>query len=375
MRIKFICLIFITLFSCSEDFSSEQLVKFEVSQKYSVDLSKVGLSSQLEFPVAISESDPNRFFIFNSFARTIDTVSINEDILSVSKGVEIPFEGPNGVESFNYFIEYENNFIFLDHNSVYIPNSFQIKRIQFSKLPFAFDEKLEYVTRGNSISDGFNFLNYKNSKIYLFFETFDGFNKKLVSFDFINSDMKLIEFKLIDEFEDHIISFKEGSFLAQNPYLPMIKVEQDFLIISYPFSSKFHKYQLINSSIQDFSPTSKLFNSEKTKPNKNFDTSSFNDFKSESDKWQDDVRFGSFFKLQDELFYRIVKGRKDGDKSSKFIEVFDFNLNKIGEADLSSIQPDLGAMSVPIGGKIFVKSKVQKSEDIMDYYLITISKY
>lgn len=372
MKINFIHLSVIIFTSCSEDNSSEQLVSFEVSEKFSVDLSEVGLSSMREFPIALSSSNPNKFFIFNSFRRTIDSFSLEGGNGNVSQGNEIPFEGPNGVESFNYFIENNNHFIFLDHNSVYFPDSVQLKRIYFSKFPSMINEGLEYVSRGNSISDGFNFFDPKNSIIYLFFETFTNSRKQLISYNLIKNEIKLIDFELIDEMENHIITYWEGPLKASNPYQPILSVEENFLIISYPFSSKFHLYYLQKGEVQDVFPTSKLFKGEKALPDRSFDSSSFIDFNRISDTWQDDIKFGSFFKLGSDLYYRIVKGGKVENNSKKFIEVFDLKFNKIGESDLSNIEPDLGAFNIPIGDKIFIKSKTQNTEDVLDYYLITI---
>lgn len=362
----------IFLLGCSEENSSEQLLKFEISEKYSVDLSQVGLSSMREFHVALSVTEPSIFLIFNPFSRTIDSVLIDEQNSKLTQGIGIPSEGPNGVESFNYFIPYKNHFIFLDHNSVYLPDSGELRRVDFSKFSLLRNEYLEFISRGNSLADGFNFFNYKNSTIYLLFESFANNQKQLVSYDISKNELDLIDLELINEMEKHIITYNDSGIKAENPYKPILKVEDNFLIISYPFSNKFHIYNLLEKKQRNFEPESKLFKNEKSVPDNNLDHSSFTNYMEISNAWQDDIKFGAFFKLGSSLYYRIIRGVIENSNYDTFIEVFDLNFNKIGETNISKIQPDLGANFLPIGSKIFVKARTQSNEDVLDFYLISI---
>jgi len=118
MKRTIINLALIFLLGCSEEKSSEQFLRIDISEKFSIDLSSVGLSSMRDYPIAQSKEKLNLFFIFNAFSRTIDSLLIDEAYSKVTNGIEIPSEGPNGVESFNYFIPYENQFIFLEKNIV-----------------------------------------------------------------------------------------------------------------------------------------------------------------------------------------------------------------------------------------------------------------
>jgi len=374
MKRTIICSALVFLLGCSEEKSSEQLLKFEISAKYSVNLSHVGLSSMRAFHIALVETEPNLFLIFNPFSRTIDSLLIDGEHTKVTQGIEIPFEGPNGVESFNYFIPFRNHFIFLDHNSVYLPDSGDLRRVDFSRFPLLRNENLEDITRGNSLADGFDFLDYKNSKIYLIFESFTNNQKQLVSYDISKNEVELINLDLIKEMEKHIITYNDAGIKVENPYHPFLKVEDNFLIISYPFSNKFHLYHLLEKEQINLEPKSKLFKNEKSLPDKNWDNSSFINYMEISNAWQDDIKFGSFFKLGSSLYYRIINGGKEDENSNNFIEVFDLDFNKLGETDLSKIHSDLGDNFLPIGSKIFVKAKTQSDEDILDFYLISIDK-
>jgi hypothetical protein len=374
MKRTIIYLALIFLLGCSEEKSSEQPLKFKISEKYSVDLSAVGLSSMREFPVAPLENEPNILLIFNTFSRTIDSLLIDEQYAKVTGGIDIPLEGPDGIESFNYFIPYKNKFVFLDHNSVYLPDSGDLRRVSFAKFPMLENKNLGFISRGNSIAEGFDFFNYKNSTIYLFLESFINNQKQLISYELANNELNLIDFELIEEMESHVIIYNEGGIKLQNPYMPILKVEDDFLIISYPFSNKFHLYSLLGKKQRNFELKSKLFKNEKSTPDNNLDYSSLNNYMEISNVWQDDVRFGAFFKLGSSLYYRIIRGSIENNNYKTFIEVFDLNFNKVGETDLSKIQPDLGTNFIPLGSKIFVKAKTQENEDVLDYYLISISR-
>jgi hypothetical protein len=91
-----------------------------------------------------------------------------------------------------------------------------------------------------------------------------------------------------------------------------------------------------------------------------------------SKTWNDDIEFGPFCILENNTFFRIVRGEVIEGKNSKYLELFDSSFQKIQELDLTALEPDLSFFYFPLGNNIFIKAEYQPDEDILNYYLIQI---
>jgi hypothetical protein len=91
-----------------------------------------------------------------------------------------------------------------------------------------------------------------------------------------------------------------------------------------------------------------------------------------SKTWSDDIEFGPIYRLENNSFFRIVRGELIEGKSSKFLELFDSSFEKIQEIDLCSLETDLSFFYFPLGNRIFIKAADQPDEDLLNYYLIQI---
>lgn len=93
-------------------------------------------------------------------------------------------------------------------------------------------------------------------------------------------------------------------------------------------------------------------------------------------EWDFDVAFGNFEKLPNSKgFCRLIRGATLGEDKKNpeiFIEVFDNDFMKIGEANLTEIQSDLSTFFFAVGDMLFFKAKEQENENYLNYYLVEI---
>ncbi|GAB2612305.1 hypothetical protein [Belliella aquatica] len=92
-------------------------------------------------------------------------------------------------------------------------------------------------------------------------------------------------------------------------------------------------------------------------------------------EWDGDVSFGNFEKLPNgKGFCRIVKSPNRGLQNSDQInlEVFDSFLEKVGEVNLTELEPDLSTFYFSVENKLFFKAKNQENENYLNYYFVEI---
>jgi hypothetical protein len=363
---------FLVLFiACSEVGTSEQALEVSVSPKYEIQIGVTGNSSQFDF--VSSTLDESSFLILNKFLRSIDTVKVESDSGLIATGNPIPFEGPNGVEIINYFQEYNGKLAFMDNNTVYIQEEKEVDRLRINEFNTIGENGLLAIASLNSQNKVVNTIDDQRATGYFFLLDIKTRKLALAALDLVNKTTNLFDFKLSEKLEDHIILNEMNGGSITNPYYPNLLLTDNKLIVSYPFMNQIQIYSIKTGETVSDSPKTNLYKVEKDLPQPILSEIPFKEYSKISGEWQDDVLFGPIMSLGDSKYFRFVRGELEIEEGIIYLEVFDQNFEKVGEVNLSSIEPNLGLYYIPLGNKIFVKSKTQPDEEILNYYLIELN--
>ncbi|MHA7131237.1 hypothetical protein [Algoriphagus namhaensis] len=311
----------------------------------------------------------NSFLIFNKFLRSVDTVKIGDSAARISVGAPIPFEGPDGVETINYLQEYDGSLAYIDNNSLYLPGPNQLDRLKLNEFISSKDYALLAFATINSQNKVVNTLDSENEKGYFFLLDIATRDLILSELDFKQKRMKDIDFKLYDKIQEHIIVSKTNGATLTNPYYPYLFLEQGTLVVSYSFVNLIQVVSLGTKETISISPETNLYKTEKTLPKRTVSDLSFEEYYEISGDWQDDVLFGPIMRLGNSNYFRFVRESK----VNCILEYFDQNFKKLGEINASSLENDLSMYYMPIGDRIFVKSKFQPNEEILNFFLIQVN--
>lgn len=361
--------------SCSGvEKAPEQVFEIEISEKKTLDISGSGLSSQFPFKVSPLFENQNAFLMSHSFSRSIDTVFLDIDENPIKKGIEIPYEGPNGIESFNYFFPFADNFLFIDNTTIYIPHNGVVNRKVLGKSLFGIEKGLSFIE--NSTSPVFILSNPNLKDLYFFSENFHTDQLSLIHYNLEKDSFSDMPFSPLKKIKRHMIQLAQpnGDKLAKvnNAFKPGLLVTDLGCIISYPFCADFQFFNFSSKKTEIFEPNSEMFKGEKREPEIIPGDMDLPKFLTISKTWSDDIEFGPIYRLENNSFFRIVRGELIEGKSSKFLELFDSSFEKIQEIDLSSLETDLSFFYFPLGNRIFIKAADQPDEDLLNYYLIQI---
>lgn len=362
---------FLLLFiACSEVKTSEQVLDVMISPKFEIQIGESGNTSQLDYVSSILND--SSFLILNKFLRSIDTVRVGTGSGKISIGNPIPFEGPNGIEIINSFQEYKGELAFIDNSTIYLPGSDEVNRLKINEFNSSQLEGLLSVVNANSQNKVVSSLNKKDNLGYFFLLDIITRKLKLSVLDFDKKEINLLDFNISEKLDNHIISNQVKRAAITNPYYPNLFLTDDKLIVSYPFVNQIQIYLLKTGETVSKFPKTNLFKVEKDLPEQILTEISFKEYSKISGDWQDDVLFGPIMSLGDTKYFRFIRGELEVEGGLIYIELFNKQFEKLGEVNLSAIQPDLGMYYMPIGNRIFVKAKSQANEDILEYYLINL---
>jgi hypothetical protein len=361
---------FLLLFiACSKVKTSEQALDVSISPKFEIQIGESGNTSQLDYVSSILND--SSFLILNKFLRSIDTVRVGTGSGKISIGNPIPFEGPNGIEIINYFQEYKGELAFIDNITIYLPGSDEVKRLKINEFKSSQLEGLLSIASINSKNKVVSSLDEKDNLGYFFLLDIITRKLKLSVLDFEKKEINLLDFAISEKLDDHIILNQVKRAAITNPYYPNLFLTDDKLIVSYPFVNQIQIYSIKTGETVSNSPKTNLYKVEKDLPERILTEISFKEYQQISVAWQADVLFGPFMEVGSNYF-RFIRGEHEVEGGLIYMELFNKQFEKIGEVNLSAIQPDLGMCYMPIGNRIFVKAKSQANEDILEYYLISL---
>jgi hypothetical protein len=366
-------------YSCQAESSFSREIKIEVGIKRKAYIGQAGLSSNLPFPKSTNPNDVGDFLIFNPYSKFIDSVSFENEEMKIFQGFFIDQEGPEAVGEFNFFLESSLGFVFVGNRNIFIKNlnSGEIKKVNFSSEIFG--EKSDILLPGSVsflLDHFFKGFDQKKENLYFFVQNIVSGEVALCKFNVITEELiRLPDFFDVDLVSKNENIYRNQAYIIKNN-LPYVFYDEGKLILSYSYSNNFVVVdpESLNYSTKYFD--SKLFPNEKSSHHKLRNDMDFLEANQAMDEWDFDVSFGNLEKLPNNKgFCRLIRGATLGDDKKNpeiFFEIFDIELNKIGEANLTEIQPDLSTFFFAVEQKLFFKAKEQSNENYLNYYFVEI---
>jgi hypothetical protein len=185
------------------------------------------------FPV-----DKNSFLVFNEYGRSIDTIKLDHQGGVAIKGVEIPYEGPMGIQSMSYFQPTNQGIAFLDQQSIYLPSGNLLKRLNINDSIFGLS--MPHSIPMTNVQNGhFKFLDdqSKTSFIILRSRGNSKLDKKerieLAKLDLEEKKIEKLDFVFSSKIEEHRIDFQDKGFHISSSVYPEMLVSENKVVLSY----------------------------------------------------------------------------------------------------------------------------------------------
>ncbi|PZX47089.1 hypothetical protein [Algoriphagus chordae] len=360
------------LFGCTEEKSSSvPSYQISFSEELSLDFGDVGMSSEVPFSISPLDENSESFLVSNSFYRRLDTVSFSPEKMRMVPGVEVPKEGPGSIPGFATFSYTEQGILFFTPNEFYYFKDGETIKIRMSEV-FSDGSKSLKSIYGYDVTNGiFKSASFKGDFISMIVKDSETEKYTLMKYDFETFEEIPFSFDS-EQISKHRISFDfaKGSTVS-NSFSPYLTVADSVLIVSYPFMNKISKIGLDDLKQVDFLYESMLFKTQKDLPEQKNDFKDLSEFMEINSRWSKDVNYGSVYRLNNGLLYRIVFEAQD-ESPKKFLELFDNSLKKIIEFDLTAIQSKLKPFYITVEGKILIQSSKDPDEDVFKYYLISV---
>lgn len=361
--------VLVVFLSCSEKSASEHDFELKISPIREISLNSSKISSEVDFLISTMGHSEDSILVYNRQAHSIDTLILGNTNVMKSGNI-LNKEGPDSVLPFDFFKFYKGNFFFLSGEYLGILSNGSTRYISPSEILQEMD--LLSFTFQYNLSPLWTSFDQKNGSLLLWLSDYFLEKQLLVKYNIILDEFIILNFELTPRIREHIIRMNQGNIQIENPYFPNFFFEDTTVVISYPFLRDIQKINLEDNSMKSILVESDLFKGSKATPQINTGFDDFMKFKKISDKWQDDIYFGPIFKYPGIGYFRIVRDEITNGRSEKFIELFDWNLTKLYETSLNSLNEDLDDFYFPIGEQIIFRSKTQGKEDVFTYYAITI---
>lgn len=370
MKVKILIVYLSFMVSCTGEKSPVQQPIVSISEEQILNFGDVGLSATVFYPSAPLDSKFTSYLIFNPFYRRLDTLKFENNKLFLSAGTELPFEGPLGVPEFNFFAVGKNGNIFLSGDQLYFSLNKEIQKVNFTE-KISITGSLISILGGDSKNKSFHFSPANNDSIFVIIRDFETRALTLISYNLFTSSFTTIPFSFaIEQMDDHRIAHEQGPMMVENSFFPFLSVYDSTLVISYPFFNQISTLSLKNQRQQDFIFESKFFKNRKNLPIVNVEPLDLRTFLETSSIWNSDVNFGSLLRLNEKFYFRVVE---EQNSEKVYLELFSNEFEKLGEYNLSAIEPNIRTFHLPFNGKILFGSSSKNTEDIFNYFWVTFN--
>ncbi len=320
--------VLVVFLSCSEKSASEHDFELKISPIREISHNSSKISSEVDFLISTMGHSEDSILVYNRQAHSIDTLILG-DTNVMNSGKILNKEGPDSVLPFDFFKFYKGNFFFLSDEYLGILSNGSARYISPSEILQEMD--LLSFTFQYNLSPLWTSFDQKNGSLLLWLSDYFLEKQLLVKYDIILDKFKILNFELTPRIREHIIRMNQGNIQIENPYFPNFFFEDTTEVISYPFMRDIQEINLEDNSMKSILVESDLFKGSKATPQINTGFDDFMKFKEISDKWQDDIYFGPIYKYPGIGYFRIVRDEITNGRSEKFIELFDWNLNKLFE--------------------------------------------
>jgi hypothetical protein len=380
MRIRSLLFPVLIFASCQ----GQQMVRFEnsirISEKKTIYLGEVGLSSALPFPPAANLGDTLGILVLNPYRNTLDTLKSFNSGYVIKPGPELPLPEGMSTSDINFLTRSNEKLYLLGTKECVVVD---ITNEEVSRLRY--DDMAVFEGQGYSILEGKGsfFMNHffygfdsDNGKIYLFLRFFPGSQFELVRYNLIDKHIEkmphLYNRSLVERNE---VVYTGIGFTTKNS-MPFVNFFSNQIVISYPYSNQIEVFDKLTGSLTSHAPETIHYPSEKSEISVPLNSLSMMKALEEMDRWDMDVTYGNFHKLAKQgLYCRLVRGKTTPEAindAGLFLEIYNSAFEKTGEIDLSNISKDLSSFLFPCGDGICFKAKHQDNEDYMNYYVLNI---
>ncbi|GMQ27200.1 hypothetical protein Aoki45_38830 [Algoriphagus sp. oki45] len=381
LRLSINSLLGVILFwSCSDEKTdSGQDIFFEFSERKEVFLGFSGLSS--DYLQSLSWRNRSSGLIYNYVNHSFDSLFFENDSLIIKHGVQMEFDGHGSVPRFYSFFSMSDSILIFSGKELIIKSSLssQTQKVHLKEFSiFDLENPFQNIAYSPFFSLECNYQDANSNRAYFFIQ--DSRNKifDLVWYDISENEFQKVPLEIENEEINQMILEVDLGKTKMAPNLsPELFVHQDKVIITYPFKSEFLVYDIWKNDIQRISPKTFGFPERIEAPIEIKNEVSFNEalelIKNENMKG----RFGSFsFLEEEEIFFRMIKGRSQGEVKNfdLYLEVFNQEFEKIGEQNLSDLNPDLDNRYFLVNDKIAFVAKDQPDEDVMYFYYLNIRR-
>lgn len=346
------------------------------SKKIEVNIENTGLSSTR--PFFFSNAD-NKLYLFDDFKNAF--FEFNKEESSLLEVFSLVDENRFNVSEMHGFIYWDKILYIFSPNQIII-NDILKDNVQKVNIDDLFDHiSGEHIDLGFKIQ--FNLLFGKS------IPAFDSDNLKVYFLVKNNSELKVAEYsllvpdkinffniidnKLIDEYR---LSTKYNSNISVNNVVnPTLTLENNKLLISYPFMNSFEVFDLEKETLVKYNISSELHSNFKA--NQILKNDELSELITKIKDWNNDITFGPIYWDQKSLlYYRLIKGESiklnpfDGDI---FLSVFNQNFDLIEEKQLNKNVLDLTFEYFKMDSSLYVK-RLSEDENNLKYLKINFKK-
>ena len=355
--------------SCQSKQKIDSSVKVSLKQARELDLSSVGYSSMIPFSQA--EVDSNSFYFFNRFSYSLSEIKFSDSVDTVSDVVLLQQDGPLMVkEPTKFFILGDNKYL-VNQTSIQNLNPVeeQLDIIRLGELPFFSDYLRPVIFPPTNFEMGtfVSGLDRKSGVLYFFAKDLESEAFNLFRLNLTSSELEVLpEFYNSDLIEDHDIRYLSGSILFNNN-LPFLFFDENRLILTYNYDSDIIIYNLQSDTSKKIEVPTSNYPNQKALPKvipSGLKVIAAYDYNAE---WNRGVTFGQIHELRKGVFFRLVRTAGEFEYDV-YLELFDKDFNKLGEENLSMIEPNLSTFYFPINGNIMIKASKLDSEDVLVFY-------
>ncbi|MEP0711267.1 hypothetical protein [Algoriphagus sp.] len=371
------------LTSCSEEKTEhDALFKVEISKVRQLELGFKGLSSDPLFPPYMLAEDKKSVLLLNSQAKTIDTLFFNGEEAILKSGNIMETEGPFAFPRARSFFQTKSGTHFIQPRGLiswFSADSSYERTIKFDKLEAFQPYPLISFSGLYDVYWGLDFHGYDPARDEMYLMSKDLQSGKIIFFKYAILTQELTELPAIydsDLLKKHQLQASGDGLILMKNNLPYINVLGDSILMSYVFSNEIIVYNTQTKASSTLDYTTYNFPSEKIDHPDPIGSNSRKEAEKTSYLWDYDVSYSIMDTLPTgDGYFRMVKGPQEKGQQQgyeMFIEVFDINLIKLGEINLSEIQPDVGKLFFLFKDGIFIKGKSQETEDVLNYYVLKI---
>lgn len=297
--------------------------------------------------------------------------------MEFKKGTLLEASGPEEVSDFYTFFD-------TDSHRVFLAGNFLIKKGKdntYSKENLVYHEAFEHLGPlgfGRITGALFNQIHYsfdgRKNQLFLFAQNLNDKNIYLIQLDLESNKVTFLDNPVRKELiqKHRLIHHDDGTYISSDG-LPFIHFENESIIISFNFQSDLIVFEPSTKKLKSISVAADSYPRSKKPLSINQGQLSIPEVISQIQALSMDVEYSVLQKFGTRGFCRIVRSpiTPDSSKNPKLhLEVFDANLDKVAEIDLTStfksIRPNF--ISTPEG--MYLISSNQENEDILEYYFL-----